>query len=51
MMELRHGRTKLVLDPQAGSILRIEDALAGLMHIVAPACVRRRRRWSRASGL
>ena len=34
-LELRHGRTRLVLDPKTGSILRLEDAVSGLAHIDA----------------
>ncbi|MCE9616041.1 MAG: hypothetical protein K8T26_17355 [Lentisphaerae bacterium] len=35
MMDLRHGRTKLVVDSRTGSIARIEDAVSGLVHIDA----------------
>ena len=34
-MELRNGRTKMVIDPCTGSIQRIEDAVSGLVHIDA----------------
>lgn len=34
-MEIRHGRTKVVIDPRTGSILRIEDTVSGLVHIDA----------------
>lgn len=34
-MELRNGRTRLALDARTGSILRLEDAVSGLVHIDA----------------
>lgn len=34
-MDLRHGRTKLTIDPRNGSILRLEDAITGRAHIDA----------------
>jgi hypothetical protein len=34
-MELRNGRTGLVIDPRTGSIVRIADAVSGLVHIDA----------------
>ncbi|MBT7300156.1 MAG: hypothetical protein HN849_11615 [Victivallales bacterium] len=42
-IELRNGRTKVIVEPRSGSILRIEDVATGLAHIDA-------NRGSRADG-
>jgi hypothetical protein len=34
-MELRNGRTKIVVEPRTGSIIRIEDCVTGQVHIDA----------------
>jgi hypothetical protein len=34
-IELRNGRTRIAVDPQTGSVLRIEDASTGVVHLDA----------------